>query len=127
MPSKPLSLLLQLLHPKPPKQGNMWVITTPLGPTKARVWGHMFFIRRSIIIFPTIGMLVLIPVMAGTDRKPEYIINRVRLLLGMVTDAAFLLELTGTILETWKLLLTGWKFLSQVDKLSSILMEIPDT
>ena len=72
-------------------------------------------------------MLVLRPVMAGTDMKPEYIINRVRLLLGIMTDAAFPLELTGTILETWKLLLTGWKFLSQVDKLSSILMEIPDT
>ena len=105
----------------------MGVITTPLGPTKARVWGHMFFIMKIIITFPTIGTLVLITVMAGGDRKPEWKINRARLLSGMVTEETFLLELAGTILEIWELLLKEQGFLPQIDKLPNILLEIPDT
>ena len=104
----------------------MGVITTPEGLTKARVWGQMLFIKETIITFPTIGTMVLITVIAWGDKKPEWKINRARLLSGMVTEETFLLELTGTILEIWKLLLKEQEFLPQVDKLPSILLEIPD-
>ena len=78
---------------------TMGIITTLLGPAKARVWGHMFFIMTIIITFPTMGTLVLITGMEGGDRKPEWKINRARLLSGMVTQGIFLLVLAGTILE----------------------------
>ncbi len=122
-----LSILERNIHCSRRNRGiKTGIETTPLGPAAARVWGHKFFIGRIIIIFPHIGMLVLRPVMAGTNMKPEYIINRARLFSGIMTDAAIPLEITGMILETWKLLLTGWMFLSRVDKLSSILIGIPD-
>ena len=87
----------------------------------------MFFIIKTIITFPTIGTMVLITVIAGGDKMPELETNRAKPLSGMVTEETFLLELTGTILEIWRLLLKEQGFLPQVDKLPNILLEIPDT
>ena len=86
----------------------------------------MLFIKETIITFPTIETMVLITVIAGGDKMPELKTNRAKLLSGMVTGETFLLELTGTILGIWELLLKHQEFLPQVDRLPNILLEIPD-
>ena len=89
----------------------------------------MLIIKETIITFPRIEIMVFITVTTGGDRMPDLRTNMAILLSGPITGGTFQLELTGTILDMWGLLLRHQEFLLQVDMPPNILLikqKIPD-